>query len=164
MPSGMSNLNFRGARPLCARCEKREAESYSEGVLCQSCRGLMAMRKKRAVEAVGAALAIAERLYRQDKPRYKPLFGWINKTVQRATAGRPYLPALISQTLKRLEEKEASGRTALAVVEYCGGTLRKLEQERDAKRLREGRQIDAPKTMDVLAELLKRQGYKVEKR
>jgi hypothetical protein len=109
-------------------------------------------------KVVGEALAIAERLYASDKPRYKPLFPWIHKSIaQRRSA------VLILQAMKSLEQKEATGHAALTPVEYAGGTLKRLEVEREAKRLRAGGAMESLKALDVFADMLRRSGYKVEK-
>ena len=119
---------------------------------------LAAQRKEAALKCVRESLAIADTLYRADSLRYKVLYPWINSSVKQKRS-----PALVLQTLKRLQEKEASEKKAIDVAQYLGGTLRKLEQERDTKRLRKGGAMQSVKAMDVLANIVRRAGYKVEK-
>jgi len=92
-------------------------------------------RKEIALKAVAQAGEILGRLYLKDKPRYQPLFGWLNKML--APPARKS-PVLLLQTIKRLEEKELGPSPAVDVVQYCGGTLRKLESERESKQFRQG--------------------------
>ena len=109
-------------------------------------------------KCIGEALAIAERLYYTDKPRYKPLIGWIKRAViQRRSA------VLILQAMKNLEAKELGAHMAVTPIEYVAGTLKRLEREREAKQLRGGGEMESLKTLDVFAEVLRRSGYKVEK-
>lgn len=118
-------------------------------------------RKEFIARCVKEALAIAERLYKADRARYKPLFVCINKAVKQHRS-----VVLILQTMKLLEQKDAGAtgaRPALDVTEYFYGTLRKLEAEREAKRLRKGGSLENPKALDALAEMMRRAGYRVEK-
>jgi len=91
---------------------------------------------------VKQAHAIADRLYRTDRQRYKPVFESINSSVKQRKS-----PAMILQCVKRLADRDATDPVA-DPREYLGGTLRKLEQERDATRLRTG---DGPSLLgDIL--------------
>ncbi len=94
---------------------------------------LDAQRKEIAFRAIKEALAIAQVVYEIDKRRYKPLFAWINKMIAVRRS-----PVLLLQAMQRLKQTETSGRPVRDIVEYAAGTLRKLEREREAKRLRAG--------------------------
>ena len=95
-------------------------------------------------KCVRETLAIVERLYKRDRARYKPLYGCVNRAIKQHRS-----PVLVLQAVKRLEEKDSPstpssaervsrGAPASDVIEYFFGALRKLEQEREAKRLRAG--------------------------
>ena len=128
-------------------------------------------KKEFVAKCVKEALGIAERLYKANPRRYKPLFACVNKAIKQHRS-----VVLVLQAMKRLEEKDDpsirpagySGQSAppsgaLDPTEYFFATLRKLEQERDSKRLRRGGAIENPKALDALAEMMRRAGYRVEK-
>ncbi len=83
-----------------------------------------APEKKTVLADMKAALTIAERLYKTDPKKYKETFGWIGR---QAKLQKP--SALVLKTLQSLDDKAKSGGPAGEVIEYLGGTLRKLEQE-----------------------------------
>ncbi len=114
--------------------------------------------RKKTAGAIVEALAIARRLYKLDALRYQPLFGLIGRSVKQRRPSEMIRAALI-----RLEARQAAEDPPLNVAEYFGGTMRALEQQRDAQRLRAGK-VDGMPVMDVLAELLRRSGYEVKKR
>lgn len=118
---------------------------------------LPTQRKEFVLKCLRESLAIADALYLTDRLRYKFLFGWVNGQFKRKTS-----PALILQTLKSLKEKEASNQKALDVAEYVGGTLRRLHQELESKKLRGGESMQA-NVGEVFAQTLRKLGYKVEK-
>jgi len=94
---------------------------------------LHSQRKEIALKAIAEVGTILEALYNLDKPRYQPLYGWLHKMAKWKS------PVLLLQTMKRLQERDESKQPAADVVQYCGGTLRRLEEQREAKRLRAGR-------------------------
>lgn len=102
--------------------------------------------KKRALTALESIYQIAERLYRKDAARFQPIYGWIGAMVKaRKDLG------LVLRAIERIEQKENDADHVRDVVEYLGGTLRKLEQEAVAKQIR----TSGATIGDILSPLLK---------
>lgn len=103
-------------------------------------------RKLAALATLSKVYEIAERLYSGDPARWKPIYGWVGRQVQQ----RKDL-VLVLLAVERVAEKETVSPVH-DVVEYLGGTLRKLEQEEEAKKIR----ASGAGIGDILAPLLKR--------
>lgn len=76
--------------------------------------------KKLAVEVI----AIAERLYKRDRVKFKDCFAWIGRMARQQKS-----PAFMLQAMRRLEEKAAAGALAGEAIEYLQGTMRRLEEK-----------------------------------
>jgi hypothetical protein len=147
--------------PRCSRGCGREAESKLEGALCHPCRQSLYNAKRRASKLpaeINESRRLLDELYQREKRRFQPLYGVLNRFAKAKVS-----PALILAAMRSLHEKETAGKAALEPLEYFAGTMRKLQMERDAKRLREGKAIESVKVLDMFADILRRSGYKVEK-
>lgn len=110
------------------------------------------MTKREALELHKQTLSLAEALFKKDPKRYGrqafegSIFGWINRQVKQGKDLR-----LVARAVEILHRKENSCRVE-GPIHYLGGTLRKLEQEEQAKTLR----ASGATMEDLLAPLLKR--------
>lgn len=124
---------FAGARPLCARCKKREATAYVEGSLCESCKTWVATQKKKAVETLKGVFEIANGLKKNNRDAYGEIFAWINGAVKRGMA-----VGKVARVIEIAAKNAEQGKPPRELLPYLNGVARSLEGEKAATELRAG--------------------------
>jgi len=137
-----------GAAPLCPTCKLREADSHRPGSLCKPCTALAFARRRAMIEQ---ATRVAAALYETGKSRFKPCFEFIKSSAKKRERADLILAAMKSLYQRetgaewgpnlepRTQNLELKPRPVVDVRQYLGGTLRKLNQEREAITVRDGR-------------------------